>query len=1019
MEKHIVSFIWRYSKIQQLRILALTILSFPILYVTLELPKVIINDAIAQPEVLHTFFSIELSSSQYLLLLSVTLFFLIIANGILKMRINVYKGKVGERLVRRLRYMLTERTLRFPLSEFSRFSQGEVIATIISETKALADYAAESVALPLYMGGTFLTIMTFMFMQNWMLGLASVALMPLQMYIIPKYQKRLNKLKLQRVLRVRALSQRLGESVAGIQEIRVHGTQRYTMAEYSYRLGEIYHIRLQIFNTKYFMKFLANTIGHVTPLFFYSIGGLLVISGDITLGALVAALAAYKDILSPWKELLNYYQLYHDAVLRFEQVINQFNPVGLFTFKPQQTANLALGNPESFKIQNLSQLDENGEQVFASINLEVKPGEIISIYAPDVRLRNTFSRAIGLLDPAHSGQILFDDTASHELGEPELRRRLAYIGPQLFFFDASVSYNFAYALNHLPPTLPEHSKKISSLLKESETTGNSTDWFDESFDSLWTDFSILGISQWKDDPSLMMQVLKVVGGEEPVYAGALQEKFNPYQLESASFDDVPDALLEARALTRKLIIEKNLQHLIQPFDEKLFNPFATMAENLLFGTFGHNSIEVELLAPLPELESCLVSAGILPDILRYTWHCMRFILDIHTDLPTNDRMVMRLRLRNEEQINHLKSLLNKLSGRKITDLDNKSKIQMLEIFLNLKPNDHKHIPINSDFEKGIVKSRVQFTKKLPEHIRKDYCKYLDNKYNPGLSVIDNLLYSRIDTSNSNALNQLQPIVTEAIEETKLKPVLIILFLVHAQAGIGGSRLPEQAKHRIHVGRSLFKRPITIIFHDALSILTPEEQALLITNIREFLPMTSIIWINQACATHIDVDRAYHLQESGISEMDSTQRLDPPEIEITDKYNKELSLIKKLDFFASLNSTQAEFLAAKSQIVNTPKGNKVYTKDSKATHVYVLLKGEASLYTMNDGRLQRFTQLHPGQPAGELEILTHSVYRLTLVADNDSKFLCINAEVIQNLIENNHQLSINILKTIANNLTHSG
>ncbi len=46
MEPTLFSFIWKYSKRQQIGLLLFTLLSFPFLYVSLELPKKIINDAI-------------------------------------------------------------------------------------------------------------------------------------------------------------------------------------------------------------------------------------------------------------------------------------------------------------------------------------------------------------------------------------------------------------------------------------------------------------------------------------------------------------------------------------------------------------------------------------------------------------------------------------------------------------------------------------------------------------------------------------------------------------------------------------------------------------------------------------------------------------------------------------------------------------------------------------------------------------------------------------------------------------
>src|SRR6185295_3611003 len=100
------------------------------------------------------------------------------------------------------------------------------------------------------------------------------------------------------------------------------------------RLGKIYAIRFDVFKRKFFVKFLNNFLGQITPFFFYSVGGYLVIQGQgdpnkLTLGALVAVLAAYKDILAPWKELLTWYSTKEDVRIKYEQIVSQFEPPGV------------------------------------------------------------------------------------------------------------------------------------------------------------------------------------------------------------------------------------------------------------------------------------------------------------------------------------------------------------------------------------------------------------------------------------------------------------------------------------------------------------------------------------------------------------------------------------------------------------------------------------------------------------------------------------------------------------------
>ena len=59
---------------------------------------------------------------------------------------------------------------------------------------------------------------------------------------------------------------------------------------------------------------------NLTPFFFYTIGGFLVLEGKLSLGALVASLASYKDLAPAIRELFGYYQRIHDARLRYQEV---------------------------------------------------------------------------------------------------------------------------------------------------------------------------------------------------------------------------------------------------------------------------------------------------------------------------------------------------------------------------------------------------------------------------------------------------------------------------------------------------------------------------------------------------------------------------------------------------------------------------------------------------------------------------------------------------------------------------
>src|SRR5207248_5117921 len=195
-------------------------------------------------------------------------------------------------------------------------------------------------------------------------GVAAIALYPVQGYVIPKLQFKVNQLAKQRVRTMRQVADRVQESSAGIIEIQANDTVKLQLTDFAHILGRIYDIRFEIYRRKFFVKFLNNFIAQLTPFFFYSIGGYLVIGGSLSFGALVAVLAAYKDLASPWKELLDFYQQKEDSRIKYEQIVEQFEPAGMIDTRLQLTEPRQAALPAGeLAVVNLTLAEDNGSRI--------------------------------------------------------------------------------------------------------------------------------------------------------------------------------------------------------------------------------------------------------------------------------------------------------------------------------------------------------------------------------------------------------------------------------------------------------------------------------------------------------------------------------------------------------------------------------------------------------------------------------------------------------------------------------
>ncbi len=304
----IFRYVFTHTRRSQVFLLGAALTALPLLYAGLELPKLIINNAISSGHFPLEVLSLSVPQTTYLFVLSTLYLAVILINGSLKYAINVQKGRVAESLLRRLRLTIYRHWRR----DVAQGDRSEVIPMLVQEVEPIGGFAGDAFVLPLFQGGTFLTILLFMFIQDPVLGAAAITLLPVQLMLIPRLQRRINDLARRRAREMRNLGGAIGREIAS--QAPPSGESRRQIAGVLRQLAEI---RFEIYRKKFSMKGLNNFITQLTPFFFYTVGGFLVIEDRLSFGALVAVLAAHKDFSAPLKELLKYYQTMQDVRVRF------------------------------------------------------------------------------------------------------------------------------------------------------------------------------------------------------------------------------------------------------------------------------------------------------------------------------------------------------------------------------------------------------------------------------------------------------------------------------------------------------------------------------------------------------------------------------------------------------------------------------------------------------------------------------------------------------------------------------
>ena len=868
MERNLFKFILTYSMRQQLVVLALAAISYPIILVTLELPKAIVDEAIGgNTRWASDLFGIEQGAEPderipFLLILCFGFLFFVVLSGVVKYVLNVYAGRMGEMMLRRLRYMLYSRVLRFPQPHFKKVSQGEIIPMITAEVEPLGGFIGAAIQIPAYQGGMLLVYLIFIFMQDFFLGLAAIALYPVQLYIIPKMQARVVALAKQRVREVRQLSDKVGESIGGVTEVHAHDTSAYERADISRRLDRIYKIRFTIFKWKFAIKFLNNFLAQLTPFFFYAIGGYFVIQGEISIGALVAVLAAYKDLNSPWKELLNYYQLQADVRVKYEQVVEQFDPPGMLEEDLQDADE---GGPDAvageLQAANVTYSEDGRSKTIEGVNFSIDLSKHVAIAGGGGSGKDDMSLLLSRLLMPTGGTLSMGGSRMDRLPESFTGRRMAYMSAVPYFFSTTVRENLFYGLKHRPLREAEYDEdgrhERARYISDARSSGNTdADPFAD-----WVDYAAAGVDDAEALDKRGIEVISQVDMADDMYQLGLRGSIDPVARPNLSAD-----ILKARIALRQRLEDTGQSGLVEPFDREKYTENATLAENLLFGTPKDSTFNIDNLAEHEYVRQIMRDADLNDDLVITGRQLAETMIEIFSGLPPGHEFFEQYSFIGSDELPDYQQLVARTASQPPTEMREEDRIRLRSLVLKLIPARHRLGLVTDEIREKVLRARKLFADNLPEDLR-DAVEFFDPEaYNGAATLQDNILFGKVAYSQAQAANKLSVLTGEVLDDLDLRETVMLVGL-DFHVGVGGARLSAAQRQKLGLARCILKQPEMLVVNEGITNLDGASQRRVMDAVLEEFKGRGVIWTLHRSALaeqfdHVLVMKSGKVVESG-------------------------------------------------------------------------------------------------------------------------------------------------------------
>jgi len=887
MEFNLFKYILRHSWREQLLIVAVVLLSQVPYFLSLDLPKTIVNspiqgkgfasaDATARylavdiplpgflgflghKGVLHVFDGFEMTRIPYLVALSLTFLVLVLINGWFKLRINTMKGRMGERMLRRLRYELFDRVLRFPLSHFRKVKQAEIATMIKDEVEPLGGFIGDAFVQPAFLGGQALTALAFILTQSMYLGVATVVILGLQLAVIPPLRKPVLRLGRERQLTARQLAGRIAEVVDGAAVIHVHDTSNFERADIVDRLGLIFSIRFRLYQLKFVVKFLNNLLAQLTPFVFYLVGGLLAIEGHIDVGGLVAVIGAYKDLPGPIKELLDWYQQLQDVQIKYEQVAEQFQPEGMLAPSVQDpAADASLSLAGDIAVNNLVLTEDGDRKVLDGITFTLQAKQHVAIVGEG---REFLALALaGIIKPT-AGSISIGGHDLATLPEAVTGRRISYVGSDGYLFPVSVRDNLLYGLKHRPLSEPpmneEEQRKRDWAMLEAQRAGNPS--LDPHGD--WIDYDEAGATGAQDLTDRVLEILAMVELDGDVYQFGLRGTIDPKQR-----PDLASDILKVRRALRQRLAEPALAALVEPLDVTRYNRNMSLEENLVFGTRVSEAFRNEATRKNYNayIQEALTRTGLTDALLALGRRIAETMVELFADLPAGHPFFEQFSFISADDLPEFRALLARTEKSGVAGIAEKDRDKLVALSLPYVEARHRLGLVDEAMEQRLLEARRAFMQNLPAALTGAVELYDAERYNAASTLQDNILFGRLVYGQAQAIERIGKVIAELLSSLGLRRAVLEVGL-DFQVGIAGKRLTSAQRQKVDLARALLKRPDILILNEATALLDAATQAKVMDNVFAARRGRAVIWMLDQLGPASKFDRVIYMRGGRISE----------------------------------------------------------------------------------------------------------------------------------------------------------